>query len=114
MRRSEFWDDLERDLADPEFRTAFRSDHARTLTVDRIVNDLEAQRVSLGITKAELARHLQTSAPAIRRLLTHGETNPKLATIVDVAGALGLRVTLEPIPAEDSFELPRPAKSHAS
>ena len=91
-----------------------RVDHARTLTIDRIVNDLEAQRVRLGITKAELARHLQTSAPAIRRLLTNGDANPKLATIVDVAGALGLRVTLEPIPAEDSLELPRSVRSDAS
>jgi hypothetical protein len=29
-----------------------------------------------------------------------------LATIIDVAGALGLRVTLEPIPAEEASEAP--------
>jgi predicted transcriptional regulator len=76
------------------------------LTVDRIVNELEAERGRLGITKAQAARHLHASGPAVGRLLTNGETNPKLATIVDVAGALGLRVTLEPIPADEAGELP--------
>jgi DNA-binding phage protein len=98
-------------LADPEFRRAFLTEHARTLTVERIVNELEAERGRLGITKAQVARHLHASAPAVRRLLTNEETNPKLATIVDVAGALGLRVTIEPIPADETGELPPRASS---
>lgn len=103
---SEFWQDFESGMDDPEFRDEFLRQHARTLTVDRIVNALEEQRESLGVSKADLARHLQGSPPAVRRLLTATNPNPTLATLVDVAGALGLRLTLEPIPPNEVSETP--------
>lgn len=103
---SAFWDDFESDMEDPEFRDEFLRRHARTLTVDRIVNALEDQRESIGISKADLARHLQGSPPAVRRLLTATNPNPTLATLVDVAGALGLRLTLEPIPPKELADAP--------
>lgn len=103
---SEFWQDFESGMDDPEFRDEFLRQHARTLTVDRIVNALEEQRESLGVSKADLARHLQGSPPAVRRLLTATNPNPTLATLVDVAGALGLRLTLESIPPNEVSEAP--------
>jgi DNA-binding phage protein len=103
---SEFWQDFESGMEDPEFRDEFLRQHARTLTVDRIVNALEEQRESRGVSKADLARHLQGSPPAVRRLLTATNPNPTLATLVDVAGALGLRLTLEPIPPGELADAP--------
>lgn len=93
-------------MEDPEFQDEFLRQHARTLTLDRIVNALEDRRQSLGVSKADLARHLHGSAPAVRRLLTATNPNPTLATLVDVAGALGLRLTLERIPPEEAREAP--------
>lgn len=93
-------------MEDPEFRDEFLRQRARTLTLDRIVSRLEERRESLGVSKAELARHLQGSPPAVRRLLTTTNPNPTLATLVDVAGALGLRLTLEPIPSDEAKEAP--------
>lgn len=104
--KSEFWQDFAAGMEDPEFREEFLRQHARTLTLDRIVNALEERREALGVTKADLARHLQDSPPAVRRLLTASNVNPTLATLVDVAGALGLRVTLEPIPGDELLEAP--------
>ena len=104
--KSEFWQDFEAGMEDPEFRGEFLRQRARTSALDRIINALEEQREVLGVSKADLARHLQDSPPAVRRLLTAGNANPTLATIIDVAGALGLRVTLEPIPAEEASEAP--------
>ena len=103
---SQFWDDFDAEMRDPEFREEFLRHHARTLTVDRIVNTLEERRESLGVSKADLARHLHGSPPAVRRLLTATNPNPTLATLVDVAAALGLRLTLEPIPTKEATESP--------
>lgn len=103
---SEFWQDFETGMEDPDFRDEFLRHHARTLAVDRIVNALEDQREALGVSKADLARHLQGSPPAVRRLLTATNPNPTLATLVDVAGALGLRLTLEPIPPDELADAP--------
>lgn len=104
--KSEFWQDFDADMEDPEFRGEFLRQHARTRALDSIINTLEEQREALGVSKADLARHLHDSPPAVRRLLTAGNANPTLATIIDVAGALGLRVRLEPIPAEEASEAP--------
>jgi DNA-binding phage protein len=103
---SQFWDDFDAEMRDPEFREEFLRQHVRTLTVDRIVNTLEERRESLGVSKADLARHLHGSPPAVRRLLTATNPNPTLATLVDVAAALGLRLTLEPIPTKEATESP--------
>ena len=103
---SEFSDDFDAGMRDPEFREEFLRQHARALTLDRIVNALEERRECLGVSKADLARHLQGSPPAVRRLLTATNPNPTLATLVDVAAALGLRLTLEPIPPKEAKESP--------
>lgn len=103
---SEFWDDFDAGMRDSEFREEFLRQHARTLTLDRIVNALEERREYLGVSKADLARHLQGSPPAVRRLLTATNPNPTLATLVDVAAALGLRLTLEAIPPKEAKESP--------
>ncbi|MCA1844077.1 MAG: helix-turn-helix domain-containing protein [Actinobacteria bacterium] len=108
---SSFWDDFESEMENPEFRDEFLRQHARTLTVDRIVNALEDQRETLGVSKADLARHLRGSPPAVRRLLTATNPNPTLVTLVDVAGALGLRLTLEPIPPKELADAPPVAAS---
>lgn len=101
---SEFWQDFDVGMEDPEFRDEFLRQHARTRTLDRIVNALEERREALGVSKADLARHVHDSPPAVRRLLTASNVNPTLATLVDVAGALGMRVALEPIPANELTE----------
>jgi Helix-turn-helix domain len=110
---SEFWDDFDAGMSDPEFREESLRQHARTLTLDRLVNALEDRRESLQVSKADLARHLQGSPPAVRRLLTATNPNPTLATLVDVAAALGLRLTLEPIPPKEAKESPTVVASPA-
>ena len=47
-----FWQDLDNDLQDPEFRHQFLLESQRIATVDRIVNQLDDIRQGLGITKS--------------------------------------------------------------
>jgi DNA-binding phage protein len=98
---SAFWDDLAEDLKDPDFLRAYVVETLRIATVDRVINDIDEARAAAGMSKAALARAVGASPEAIRRLLTNGSANPTLSTIAEIAGALGLRLTLEPLPASE-------------
>ena len=57
------------------------------------------------------SRRLQTickpnHAVSVRRLLTSSPGNPTFATIAKVATALGFRLRMEPIPAEELDDAP--------
>lgn len=96
--QSAFWDDLARDLADPEFLREFVVESVRIATIDQLVNDLDDARVAAGLSKADLARAISAQPASIRRLFTSGNASPTLGTVAEVAAALGMRVTLEPLP----------------
>lgn len=94
-----FWDDLAEDLKDPEALRTYVAESVRIGTIDRLVNQLDDVREANGLTKAELARSINAEPAVVRRLLSLGHRNPTIGTLVEVAAALGLRVTLEPMPA---------------
>ncbi|KAA2253566.1 helix-turn-helix transcriptional regulator [Solihabitans fulvus] len=108
MDRSLFWDDLANNLKDPEFLREYVKESVRIATIDAIINTLDEAREAAGLSKAELARAISAQPATVRRLLTAGAVNPTLATVAEVAAALGMRVTLEPLPAEERSELTAP------
>ncbi len=93
-----FWDDLAEDLEDPEFLREYVVESMRIATIDNIVNALDEAREAAGLTKASLARAVSADPATMRRLFSGGASNPTLGTLAEVAAALGLRVTLEPLP----------------
>ena len=92
-----FWSDLARDLEDPEFLREYVSQSVRIATIDKVVNALDDAREAAGLSKAELARAIQVEPATIRRLFASEKSNPTLATLAEVAAALGMRITLEPL-----------------
>lgn len=92
-KHNAFWDDLARDLEDPEFLREYVVESVRIDTIDTIVNALDGAREAAGLTKAELARAIQKEPATIRRLLSSDNSNPTLGTLAEVAAALGLRIT---------------------
>lgn len=105
-----FWDDLARDLEDPDFLREYIVASVRIVTVDRIINALNDAREDAGLTKADLARAINAEPAVIRRLFTGAHGNPTLSTISEVAAALGLRVTVEPLPAAEQKVVTRPLR----
>ena len=95
--RSAFWDDLAEDLRDEEFSAEYARQSHRIASIDRIVSELDSVRAAAGMSKAELARAIGVEPASIRRLLTAREVNPTLATLCDVAAALGLQLSLTPL-----------------
>lgn len=103
-----FWDDLVEDLKDPAFLRAYVVESLRIETIDRLVNDLDHARQSLGMTKADVARAISTEPAVVRRLLSPGHRNPTIGTLAEVAAALGLRVALVPMSDEEKQHVTEP------
>lgn len=103
--RQAFRDDLARDLEDPEFLREYVSQYVRISTIDSIVNQLDDARKALGLSKADLARAIQVEPATIRRLFSSDQANPTLSTLAEVAAALGMRVSLEPLTQAEQREI---------
>ena len=82
-----FWNDLARDLKDPEFLREYIVESMRIATVDAIVNELDDAREAAGLSKADLARAIQVEPATIRRLFAAERPNPTLGTLAEVAAA---------------------------
>ncbi len=83
-------------LADPGFRSHYEQHRAEIDAVDRIVADVEARRVELGLTKADLARLVGRRPESIRRLLSGNIVNPTLMTVSEMATVLGMEIIVKP------------------
>ena len=108
MSTSAFWDDLARDLEDPEFLREYVVDSIRIATIDSVINALDEAREAAGLSKAELARAIQAEPATIRRLFSSDQANPTLGTLAEVGATLGFRVTLEPLPESERRYVTRP------
>jgi DNA-binding phage protein len=103
--RSVFWDDLARDLEDPQFLREYIVESVRIATIDRLVNALDEARESAGMSKAALARAISSEPAVVRRLFSAGHVNPTVGTMAEVAAALGMRLTLEPLPESERAQV---------
>ena len=63
-----FWQDFSRDTERPAFRRRYRLDAARVAQLDETLALLEAVREEAGVSKADLARHIQTNAVSVPAL----------------------------------------------
>ena len=95
--KSKFWSDLAEELKDPQFRAEYVRETLRLEVVDALINSLDEKRSLAGLSKAELARVLGSEPANIRRLFTGKSTNPTMASVVDVALALGFELKLVPL-----------------
>jgi DNA-binding phage protein len=104
----EFWDDVARDLEDPEFLREYIAESMRIATIDAIVNALDDAREAAGLSKAELARAIRAEPATIRRLFSSDKSNPTLGTLAEIAAALGLRITVEPLAKHERSQVTDP------
>ncbi|MHA7175301.1 helix-turn-helix domain-containing transcriptional regulator [Arthrobacter sp. Sr24] len=103
-----FWDDLTEDLRDPVFLREFITESVRISAIDSLINSLDDARVAAGLSKAHLARAINMNPASMRRLFSGTVSNPTLATLAEVAAALGMRVTLEVLPEDVQSRVTRP------
>lgn len=73
---------------------------------DTVIRDLDARRIKLGLTKADLARQAELPAAGVRRLFSQQQKNPTLTTLIAIADALGLQLRLS-APTSPAAAAPR-------
>jgi DNA-binding phage protein len=78
----------------PEYRQALEAARARIAAVDRVVRALDERRRNLGLSKAELARQAGMRPEVVRRILGAGPANPTLSTVISLASAMSMDVTI--------------------
>jgi DNA-binding phage protein len=98
-------DDLAPQLEDPELPGEYVLESVRTSTTAQVVNALNDAREAAGMSKAALARSIRAEPAAIRRLFSSAQVNPTLGTLSEVAAALGMRITVEPLPVAERKQL---------
>lgn len=108
--RSAFWGDLAQDLQDPAFLREYVAQSVRVATIDQIINELDEARLAAGLAKSDLARAISVEPSTIRRLFSASRVNPTLGTLAEVAAALGMRVVLEPLNADDQRQITQPLR----
>lgn len=79
-------------MRDADFREAYERAAREIAQTDQVIRALDALRVDLGISKAELARRIDRNASSIRRLFTASHVRPELPLIAAIADALGAEV----------------------
>lgn len=105
---STFNDLLADELCAPEFARQFAAESARIAAIDTVVNALDEVRATTGVSKAQLARAIGSASSVVRRLLSEQSVNPTLGTVAEVAAALGVKLALEPMSAEERERITEP------
>jgi ribosome-binding protein aMBF1 (putative translation factor) len=95
-------------LRDPEFARHYAAESVRIAAIDAVVNELDELRESAGLSKAQLARAIGAEPSVVRRLLSAQTVNPTLGTVAELAAALGMKVTLEPMSEEERKRITEP------
>lgn len=83
-------------LEDPEFRAAYERAARQIAQIDAVIQTLDALRIDLGMSKAELARRVNRNASSVRRLFTSSGARPELSLIVSLADVLDADVRIVP------------------
>lgn len=78
------------------FRAELRAAREHIDSVDGVVRALDAARIEMGLSKAELARAVGMMPESTRRLFTAKGANPSIETVMKLADALGLELTFTP------------------
>ena len=77
-----------------EYRDELEVARAHIAAVDSVVRALDERRQTLGLSKAALARQAGMRPEVVRRLLGTGSVNPTLATVISLASAMSLNLTI--------------------
>lgn len=83
-------------LQDPEYREAYERASHEIAQTDHVIRTLDALRIEMGISKAELARRINRNPSSIRRLFTAHQARPELALVAAIADALGAELRVVP------------------
>jgi ribosome-binding protein aMBF1 (putative translation factor) len=91
------WDALRESIVNtPELRAEYDRTKRAVMQTRELLQCIDAERELAGLSKAALAVRIGVDASVVRRLFSAEASNPTLRTVVELADALGMRVTISP------------------
>ena len=91
------WEQIRaRKLADPAAQERYERTRRTVAAIRETLMRVDRERAQAGMTKAELARRLGANPATMRRLLSSGQRNPTLKTVLEICDVLGMEVTVAP------------------
>ena len=81
-------------MKSPSVSKEYAKARAEIDAIDTFMRTLDALREKQSLSKASLAKKMETSDAVVRRLLTSRNANPTLETVMKMAEVLGYRVEL--------------------
>lgn len=90
-----FWDDLNRDLDDPEVRRDFEANAVRIQMIDRIMNSIEQQREAVGLSRADLAKAIGGKPRSVKGFFLRRRKAYDVKNLLDIATVLGMDVEVK-------------------
>lgn len=87
-------------MKESAFATAYAEARAIIDSTDALFAALDKARMVQGMSKADLAREIESRPEIVRRLFSVERSNPTLATVLGLVRALGFRLelVLKPFP----------------
>jgi ribosome-binding protein aMBF1 (putative translation factor) len=85
-----------RRMQDPEYQAAYERASRAIAQTDEVIRAIDALRMDLGVSKAELARRVDRNASSVRRLFTASGPKPELPLVIALADALGAELRVVP------------------
>lgn len=79
---------------DKEWAAGYERERAHLIATESILRNIDQARRDKDLSKAELARRIGAEPSVVRRLLSQQVANPTLSRVIDLAAAVGLKVTL--------------------
>lgn len=83
-------------LADPVAREMVEREASMLIAMSRLLNQIDELRADKGWTKADLARAAGMHPSNLRKMLSSGEKNIELETLIKLLNALEVEITLSP------------------
>ncbi len=88
-------------LENAAYRRAALLEAIQIATVETIIDELDAAREALLISKEALARSISTQSSVVRRLFNSPDASPTLSNIARVAAGVGMRIAVVPMEPEE-------------
>ena len=104
-------------LADPATKEFVERESAMLIAMSRLLNQVDELRLAKGWKKADLARAAGMHPSNLRKMLSTGEKNIQLETLIKLLQALDVDIQLSPRKVRVGSEKPRtlpPARARAS
>ncbi len=96
---------------DAEYARHRAAESVRIAALRAIVAQLNNAREEANLSKSQLARAIGSDPSVVGRLLCAHTENPTLATVVEVAAAVGLKICLVPMSADERERITEPMLS---